>query len=143
MKKQNCYNLQLLEYKKINSNVHQFIIEIDKLFNLKFDMSYNKKILRSYRSNKLQEILNSVLYDSNANNIIKANNNFIFTNHQIYDINSIVMLDYYKIKNENLAFNFIVNKYINNKKFMDVVNNFYTLSVLKKTEGMLQIFIDP
>ena len=143
MKKQNCYNLQLLEYKKINSNVHQFIIEIDKLFNLKFDMSYNKKILRSYRSNKLQEILNSVLYDSNANNIIKANNNFIFTNHQIYDINSIVMLDYYKIKNENSAFNFIVNKYINNKKFMDVVNNFYTLSVLKKTEGMLQIFIDP
>lgn len=143
MKKQNCYNLQLLEYKKINSNIHQFTIEIDKLFNLKFDMSYNKKILRSYRSNKLQEILNSVLYDSNANNIIKANNNFIFTNHQIYDINSIVMLDYYKIKNENLAFNFIVNKYINNKKFMDVVNNFYTLSVLKKTEGMLQIFIDP
>ena len=53
------------------------------------------------------------------------------------------MLDYYNIKNENSAFDFIEKKYIQNKKFMDVVNNFYTLSVLKKTEGMLQIFIDP
>jgi hypothetical protein len=135
--KQQCYNLLLLEYKKINLNKHQFIIEIDNLFNIQFEMTYKKRI----NKNNIQNILNTILFDSNTKNIIKANDNFNFTNHQISDINNIVMMDYYKIKNEDNAYNFIIDKYINNMKFMNTLNNFYTLSVMKKTEGPLQIFI--
>jgi hypothetical protein len=139
MNKKESFNLEITNYEMLNSNTHLFSIRIDNLFNLNFKMTYNKPIIK--KNKKMQDILNATLFNPSSENIIKLNKNFLFTNHEINDINYIVMYDYYKIKNDNEVEKFINKKYFSNQKLMNIIQNFYALSAIKKSGDGMKIFI--